>query len=320
MHTQDTIDAYVKGQLTPAEKAAFEADLARDPALADAVAQARLDLEVANLIIRDEVRSWMSTWAEDDAWSELDQAAPHSSGSPSSPPTLSSRRFYLWMAAAAALTLVLAAVWFFRPVKPGAEPVIVEQKDNPAPPTPPEDPRPDKSGEQPPSLQDAKQQPQAPAPRPLPKTDPRLIAMAGEGFQYRNTETFLRKGEPSRPAKPLDSVSLAAEALRNNRVAEAIRLATAVPQSDARYADAQLLLGQVYFEQKQYAKASKAIQQALNTGKIPKDQANWNLLMTLVAQYGARKQEADALLKVILSDKDHPYYEDAEALAERLRE
>lgn len=313
MHTQDTIDAYVKGQLTPAEKAAFEADLARDPALADAVAQARLDLEVANLIIRDEVRTWMSTWAEDDAWSELDQAAPHSD-SPSPPPTLSSRRFYLWMAAAAALTLVLAAVWFFRPVKPGAEPVIVEQKDNPAPPTPP-----DKSGEQQPTLQDDTQEPQAPAPRPLPKTDPRLIAMAGEGFQYRNTETFLRKGEPSQPTKPLDSVSLAVEALRNNRVGEAIRLATAVPQSDARYADAQLLLGQVYFEQKQYAKASIAIQQALNTGKIPKDQANWNLLMTLVAQYGARKPEADALLKVILSDKDHPYYEDAEALAERLR-
>ncbi|MDX2134655.1 MAG: hypothetical protein SFV52_07710 [Saprospiraceae bacterium] len=318
MHTQDTIDAYVKGQLTPAEKAAFEADLARDPALADAVAQARLDLEVANLIIRDEVRTWMSTWAEDDAWSELDQAAPHSD-SPSPPPTLSSRRFYLWMAAAAALTLVLAAVWFFRPAKPGAEPVIVEHKDNNTPPSSPEDPRPDKSEEQP-STQDGRQAPQAPAPLTLPKTDRRFIAMAEEGFQHRNSETFMRKGDLAQPNTSPDTVSLAAAALRKHQVDEAIRLAAGVPASDTRYADAQLLLGQAYFEQKQYARATSAIQKAIDTGKIPRDQANWNLLMTLVAQYGARKKEADALLKAILSDKDHPYYEDAEALARRLRE
>jgi len=48
------------------------------------------------------------------------------------------------------------------------------------------------------------------------------------------------------------------------------------------------------------------------------DPANWNLLMTLVAQYGARKPEADQLLQSILNDPENPFYEDARALYEAL--
>ncbi|MGI9160713.1 MAG: hypothetical protein ACR2K1_13270, partial [Saprospiraceae bacterium] len=150
--------------------------------------------------------------------------------------------------------------------------------------------------------------------QPIRTTDARLIAMAENGFQYRNSEVFLRGGESGRPANAPDALGRAAEALRNHQWRAAARLAEAVPASDPQYADARLLLGQVFFQQKQYAAATQSIQQAIQTGKIPVDQANWNLLMTLVAQYGARKQEADQLLQSILTDPENPFFEDARAL------
>ena len=62
MEIQDTIDAYVKGQLSAVEKADFETAVQNDPALADAVEQARFDLNIANLLIENEVRDWMQEW------------------------------------------------------------------------------------------------------------------------------------------------------------------------------------------------------------------------------------------------------------------
>lgn len=108
MQTQDNIDAYVKNRLLPEEKTAFEHELAQDPDLRAAAAQARLDLEVANLLIRDEVRGWVSKWSDNDDWPEIQQEAP------SAPrPPLFSAHFYRWMAVAAAVILAPTAYWFF---------------------------------------------------------------------------------------------------------------------------------------------------------------------------------------------------------------
>jgi anti-sigma factor RsiW len=306
MQVQDKIDAYVKNRLSPEEKTAFERDLAHDPALRAAVDQARLDLEVGNLLIRDEVRGWISKWSDNDEWPEMPQAPP----STPHPPLLSAQ-FYRWMAVAAALILAPAAYWFFSNRENAHNLAFSEKKNEPA----------QAPNRQQVAAPDSSVRITAPADKqgnPAQATRPanaRLIAMAENGFQYRNTEVFLRGSESGRPADAPDALSRAAEALRSDDWRAAARIAEAVPASDPQYADARLLLGQVFFQQKQYAAATLSIQQAIQTGKIPMDQANWNLLMTLVAQYGARKQEADQLLQTILNDPENPFYEDARALS-----
>jgi hypothetical protein len=305
MQTQDNIDAYVKNRLSPEEKTAFEHELAQDPDLRAAVAQARLDLEVANLLIRDEVRGWVSKWSEDDDWPEVRQASAGSQ----TPPRLSPQ-IYVWMAVAAALILTPTAYLFFRNRENANNLALSEKKNDPA----------QQQARSQETAQDSSEVITAPAKnqynpaQSVRATEARLIAMAEKGFQYRNSEAFLRGGESGRPQNSPDALSRAAEALRNNQWREAARIAGAVPASAPQYADARLLLGQVFFQQKQYAAATEAVQQAIQTGKIPVDQANWNLLMTLVAQYGARKQEADQLLQSILADPENPFLEDARAL------
>ena len=310
MQIQDKIDAYVKNRLLPEEKTAFERELAQDPELRAAVAQARLDLEVGNLLIRDEVRGWMSKWSDSDDWPELQQAAP------STPhPPLFRAQFYRWMAVAAVLILAPVAYWFFYKQENAENLAFSEKKNEPAQaPNRPQVAAQDSSAG---IATPAKKMQRNPV-QPTRTTDARLIAMAESGFQYRNAEIFLRGSESGRSANEQDALSRAAEALRNHQWCAAVRIAEAVPASDPQYADARLLLGQVFFEQKQYAAATQSIQQAIQTGKIPLDPANWNLLMTLVAQYGARKQEADQLLRAILNDPENPFLEDARALYEAL--
>lgn len=310
MQVQDKVEAYVKNRLSPEEKTTFERALAQDPALRAAVAEARLALEVANLLIRDEARGWMSKWSDNDDWPELQQAAP------STPhPPLFSAQFYRWMAVAAALMLAPAAYWFFYKQENTENLAFSEKKNESAQaPIRPQVTRPDSSAK----INTPAKKQDNPA-QPTRSTDARLIAMAENGFQYRNSEVLLRGSESGRPATTQDALSRAAEALRNKQWRLAVRLADAVPVSDPQYADARLLLGEVFFQQKQYAAATQCIQQAIQTGKIPVDQANWNLLMTLLAQYDARKQEADDLLQSILADAENPFFEDAQTLFDAMK-
>jgi|GEM_PF-1325376 len=318
MQSQDAIDAYVKGQLTVSEKIQFETEMAHDSILTEAVAQARLDLEVANLLIGQEVQGWMNDWAKEVDWGKVAESAALDD-----PPRLSTNKrngvFFLWIAAAATLTLVLAAVLFFQPGRPEDEPQIaqsdsLQQSGQPIVQQPDESVTPQTNPVKPENPAD--QMPVSPPPR----RDSRYIAMAETGFQYKKTDSFLRRGEAQIPASHRDSIELAVEALQQKAYSRALNLASAVPPSSNRYADAQLLLGQVYFQQQQYPKATKAFQKAIATGKIGKDQAQWNLLMCLVAQYDTRKSETDALLQQILADEGNPYMEEAEKLAKKLKE
>lgn len=310
MQVQDKVEAYVKNRLSPEEKAAFEQELAQDPVLRAAVAEARLALEVANLLIREETRGWIDKWSDNDDWPELQQPAPAAPR-----PPLFSAQFYRWMAVAAALLLAPAAYWFFSNQENTANLAFSEKKNESAQnPDRPQVTTQDSSAR---IIPPAKKQ-DNPA-QPTRRADARLIAMAENGFQYRNAEVFLRGNQSGRPATTQDALSRATEALRNKQWRLAVQIAEAVPVSDPQYADARLLLGQVFFQQKQYAAATQSIQQAIQTGKVPVDQANWNLLMTLLAQYGARKQEADKLLQSILNDPENPFFEDARMLFEAMK-
>jgi tetratricopeptide (TPR) repeat protein len=299
MEVQDKIDAYVKNEMPPDERAAFEAELLQDTALQEAVQQARLDLDVANRLIETEILGWMQDWEPESATADA--------GANRSPLRVSASnvRKY-WMAAAAALALVAAAVWFFiRPSTPES-PGIVQPVVKPAAPAPG------------PVAEDVtKETTPTPEKRP-PAADSRLIALAESKFRGREPRTFVRGATPGQSTK--DALSQAAEAFEAKNIRSALRLAMSVPASDERYADAQLFLGQVYFSQKQFEKAERAFRAALATGNIGADEAEWNILLCLLAQYPAKKADFDALSAKISDDAgDHIFKEEAKQLREQMK-
>lgn len=306
MEVQDKIDAYVKNEMPPNERAVFEAEIRQDAALQEAVQQARLDLDVANRIIETEILGWMRDWEPEYATADA--------GANTSPLRVSASnvRKY-WMAAAAALALVAAAVWFF--IRPGTpeSPGIVQPVEKPAAPAP------GAGGVEPsPVAEDAtKETIPTPEKRP-PAADSRLIALAESKFRGREPRTFVRGATLGQSTK--DALSQAAEAFEAKNIRSALRLAISVPASDERYADAQLFLGQVYFSQKQFEKAERAFRAALATGDIGADEAEWNILLCLLAQYPAKKSDFDALSAKIADDAgDHIFKEEAKRLREQMK-
>jgi tetratricopeptide (TPR) repeat protein len=82
----EQIEAYLRGQLAPADRAAFEAELAADPALAAEVHRHRLERQALELLVEGDLFAKMQTW---------DAAAPAvSPEAEAEPPVLSLSDWY----------------------------------------------------------------------------------------------------------------------------------------------------------------------------------------------------------------------------------
>ena len=286
MDIQDTIDAYVRGQLDPAEKADFEAALQNDPGLASAVDQARLDFGIANVLIEDEVRGWMQEW-------ENEMPAPQKT----SPPA---RNRWKWLGGGGLVLLLGSAVWFFNRTDDTGH---IHTPPPPVVPSRPIDPnRPVVQQETAPPV-NVPVKPVSP-----PATDPRYIAMAQRAFHPMEADSYMRGTDPNQPANILQQ---AADAIRKKEYDAAGKLLRALPQTDPDYISAQILLAETAFRQKKYASAEQAYIRALRSGKVSADAVEWNLLMTYLAQYPAKKSDFDRLLEKIMADSDHPDYQQA---------
>jgi anti-sigma factor RsiW len=62
MDNREKTDAYVKGQMDQTERAAFQRDMLKDPALADAVDTTRTELQLANALVREQIQQWFREW------------------------------------------------------------------------------------------------------------------------------------------------------------------------------------------------------------------------------------------------------------------
>lgn len=298
MDIRDTIDAYVKGHMQDAEKTAFESALQQDPALAQAVDQARLDLQLSNQLIENEIRGWMQEW----------ETAPVPPENPAKPVSNNLK----WWAASALVVLVGAGVWYV--TRPSATP-LDEKEEHISPPQ--------QRGNRP-DVPVVQQETTHPASQPIPEksaapaTDPRLIALAESNFNRYDQASIKRN---TNAAQPADTTVLqkAAAAMNKRAYAQAIRMLRAVPATDREYMSAQVLLGENYFLQKQYDRAQQAYTTALQSNKISADAVEWNLLMTYLAQYAVQKDNFDLLLEKILADTEHPDHDKAVNLKKALK-
>ncbi|MEQ1743976.1 MAG: hypothetical protein ABMA02_01000 [Saprospiraceae bacterium] len=284
MDIQDKIEAYIKNRMPPDERTAFEDAIGQDPALGATVEQARIEYEAVNRIVEHQLLGWMREWHP--------EVEP-----PNRPPLV--RRY--WPAAAAVLAVAVGAVWFFAGRDQPETPTIFGREAPTVRPT-------SDSSKAVPEGTIAVPKPSRPN---LPAGSKRYVALAEGRFRGREPRSFLR-GTPSsgQPHAP-DPLAQAVEAWEQGNTDLAANLAAAVPASEERFADAQVLLGQIRFAQKQFGMAEHAFRTALGTGAIGTDEAEWNILLCMLAQYPAKKTEFDRLLNKITDDGDEHTYKAA---------
>ena len=63
-YTQEEIDAFVRGKLSPEERQVFVQKMKESPALADAVAEAQFTLDIGTTLLKQDLRKMMRTWEE----------------------------------------------------------------------------------------------------------------------------------------------------------------------------------------------------------------------------------------------------------------
>lgn len=296
MEIQDTIDAYVKGQLNAAEKADFETTLQSDPDLAKAVEQARIDVGIANLLIDDEVRGWMQEWENE---------PPASTPNPPRPGI-----GWKWLGLTAFIAVLGGAVWFFNRSGTNNKEQTPEQEQ-------PVQQKPPVRTDVPVVQQETVPPKTVPEKSASPAADARYTALAETGFRRSDNTSYLRSIEPVQTQKtPLHR---AAEAMDARQYDRAIDILSPLPSTDPEYIAAQTLLGESYFLKKQFSKAEQAYTTALRSGKISSDAVEWSLLMSYLAQYTTKKSDFDRLLNRILADLDHPEYDQAVGLQKALK-
>lgn len=255
-YTQDDIDAFVKGTLSPEEHNIFLQKLKEDETLANAVAETQFHFDVANRLIERDLRKMLNEWEEK-------KTLP-----PSSPPPLGSPNTRFWQIAAAALVLAVAYFIFRKvevpPLPPPAEPVAVQ----------------DTAGtSRPPVIVEKTKTDLKPAP------EDRRTTLSNEVLNtVRSTEGWPKSISGTRGNEvnrnnltATDTLTKANIEIAGMRYAKARQLLQAVPTNNEDYWTAQMYLGDVYFFEKKFAQAEGTYRATYQQGDIYAARTFWRL-------------------------------------------
>lgn len=281
------IERYLLGQMSPEERAAFEAEVARDPALAEQLAIQQREHQALEILVEDHLRAQLKHWAGQ---------------YPLRKPTPWYRQQAIWMAAASLLLLgILYLAW---PSDPKPDTALVQTESPP----PPIEPLPaptteDKAaiGETP--AEDANTE----------SATQRYIALASRYTERPKFQRIVVRNEQA-PLSYMDSAYLA---LEKGQYAKAILRLRRIPESDDHYISAQHLIGEAFFASEAYAKAIPYLQAAANTPDyLRKSEAEWQWALALL--YLANADDSRRILQRIVKDTTHPYYRKAKQLLTEL--
>lgn len=294
----DKIEAYLKGKMPPEASEAFAREIARDPDLQEAVDLHRLGFEALDVLDEEVLRQKMKKW---DALPPTDETPPEQS---------SGSRSWIWIGLGILAALV-AAFWFFRPSPVSTPPPAEIQKPNsnlPVAETPATTPEP------------------APATPPSPAPDKQdspaqFAALSKKRYaeSRSNWETNIRSDRKD----PLDSLfAQPKQLMRDGYPQQALRLLDQIrTDNDPVAADfGRKLKAHASYQAGKYILAAD-IFRAYTLKESTRDEAQWYLLLCLVADYPNRKSQADQVLKEILQQNfpndpanNHPFLTQAQEL------
>jgi len=312
----DNIDAYLQGELSAEEKAALERQMEKDQELAAAVEMQRLEHDAMEVLVEKDLRQKMASWSE---------GKKEENGDPPREDNRNKRGPW-WIG----ILLLVLVVGFFgirqlgnqnqedtaSPAGDSTEiktPVQPGNRDDAAPP-PREEPAPDET-ETPPPVAD--REPSPPPVETAPSNESNYLALA-ENFLDDPYQGDARKGAPAGtdPAAA-DSLTQAAEAYETGNYARVLELAAGIEPFDSRYPDFRELAGLARFRQGNYDDAARTFRDLIDNEDIAylndftknflRQNAEWRLLITYLADSGPEGEAFQNLLREIASNENHTY-------------
>lgn len=313
------IETYLLGQLPPPEAAAFEAEMAADPALAAEVWRQYKERQALEVLVERQLRADMNAW-ERAAPPELVPVATGGRGWVRVPGVLR------W--AAAVLVLAVAGWWIFQRQNPAEtlDPAVVQTPPASGSPKPtpgnnpptrqPETKTPSESTREPATVGTPERQTAAPSPgKPAAVPQPPDYAALADEF-YRERDFF-----PAPSATPPSATSYD-RALRNfqdGRYTDVLPQLRPGQASASNGLNVKELTAHAQYKNRQYDAAAATFQEIINSRRQPyADRAEWALALTYLRQMPRRQALLNRTLDRILAKPNHAFYAKAKALRERL--
>ncbi len=291
------------------ERRAFEAELARDPELEALVHQHRLEHIGLELLVERDLRAKMEVW---DRETELFQQLR---------PRRTKTYRLTWMAWAAAVALLLAAGYWFALRESGETPapaVVQTQTDRKGQPPAWRKPA-QRNTPNPPTSNEVAQSDLPPAPvEEMQPEGPAIDYAAVADDFFREQDFLLPRGMKGGSAAYLKGL----RSLQDGRYQDIIQTIkpdlSAAPTAEV--VQQEELLAVAYYQSRQYADAETAFRRIAAAGVSPYAQrAEWGLVLSLLKQMPQRRSALQPALEAILRRPEHPFFANAQQLAERLK-
>ncbi len=297
----ETIEAYLQQQMSPKEAAAFEAQMAADPVLAERVDLQRLTLRATDLLAEQSLQEKLARWrTEADAEVEelpVPQPAP-------------ARKISPWLLAAAMFLLLAGAFWAWEMWN---DPQIEIRKE--------ENKSKRETNDSLPNNQLGKDT-IASGPNPPDDKTARFLALANDlaDVHWKKTSARMTRGN-SVPESPEDSLLAQADSLlKINQYKSAASLLKKIPPGSPFEPSALKRLAFICHKLGQHDQAIVAYQQYIDLPTFSDtEEDDWLLCLYYLADWPYHKKEFKALLRKMTKDRNHGYHSQARDLKRKLR-
>lgn len=284
MNWFDQIDKYHQGLLTNDEKVRFEAAMAADDQLVDAVRLHKIEWEAQELLAENLLRAEIRKHFDE-----------YEASIPSNEEKRHKRLFFNWKYLLPVFLTVILAVYFWVSRKPEPTPTAPAPKDQPV------------------QQEMAQQLPDTPVEN-LP--DQRIRPAAGLRKLALNAYQPPAGLSGVRGTTDEDLLNRAARAFASKQYLNTIRLLDTIPEDGAQ--EALSLRAHARFGAGQYDTAAADFT-ALEAGGIYRREAQWFGLLARMAGPKADKSSLKRELEAFSRDKNHPYRQEAEQLIKLLQ-
>ncbi len=310
----DKIEAYLRGKMPASEAAAFEAELAADPALADLVKTHRFERQGLEWLVERDLLAKMNAW-EREAGKQRPAATLR--------PTFMRR---WWVAGVAAMLLLgVFGWWLLRPQADigGPPPIVTTTETKPPAVTPP--PKPARPSSKPPIgnpdddrvTANPKPSPSRPAPAIPPATRPQepvptpdYPALASS--YYRETD-FIQKSGNGVAESP--GYGRALDRYRSGQYAEVEKLLKPLVKLNPNALRTKELLAHSLYKNGRYDEALPYFRDLADSkDKGVAERSEWALALTLLHKMPAQKVLLNRVLDNILAQPGHAFYGKAKEL------
>lgn len=309
----DKIEAYLGGKMSAPDAAAFEAELAADPALADLVKTHRIERQGLEWLVERDLRAKMNAWER-----EAGQQEPVA--------TLRPTFIRRWRVAGAAALLLLGVFgwWLLRPRADigGPPPVVTTTKPRPPAVTPP--PKTARPSSRPPTgnpdddrvAANPKPSTSRPAPSVPPPAKPQEPAPTPDypalaSSYYRETDFIQKTGNGAESP----GYGQALDSYRSGRYAEVEKLLKPLVKLNPNALKTKELLAHSLYQNGRYDEAIPYFRDLSGSkDKSVAERSEWALALTLLHKMPAQKTLLNRVLDNILADPGHAFYGKAKEL------